>query len=108
MAGLIPQGATPVTNQPTAAAGAPAHAPPAQVPVNYPNADPYVHQVHPTAAPAPAYSVPAVVAPVMGPPAVVAPRREVGPGDSYGRAMNALRSGKADDYDGLGDPYKAI
>ena len=103
IAGRMPPPVAPVPNQPPCAAvpGQAAAFPP------IPEQNRAGECVYAPAAGAPAYIAPANVAPVMAALVVVA-QRIVNLDDTYGRAMKALTSNKADDYDGLGDPYRAI
>ena len=103
MAGRMPPPAAPVPNQPPCATvpGQAATFPP------IPEQDRARDVAYAPAVGAPAYVAPANVTPVMAAPAVVA-QRILNPDDTYGRATKALTSNKADDYDGLGDPYRAV
>ena len=103
MAGRMPPPVAPVPNQPPCAA-VPEQAA-AFPPI--PGQDRARDFAYAPAAGVPAYVTPANVAPVMAAPAV-ATQRILNPDDTYGRATKALTSNKADDYDGLGDPYRAV
>ena len=103
MTGWMPPPVATVPNQPTPAA-VPSQAA-AFPPI--PEHDQAGNFVYAPAAEAPAYVAPTNVTPVIAAPAVVA-QRIFDPVDTYGRAIKALTSNKADDYDGLGDPYRAV